>query len=395
MRATAGRSSSASSSNSCATTARSSAPIRASPATRPRTGWNCASASATSRTTRSRRSCVARPISRRQAARVSASFTLPEVAQLRAAGRNAVSDDPSRAHHPARARRRQVGVLHRVRRRAARRRLPGQCRDRPAAACRRRAGGPRRCRSAAQPAGVGRALRLLRRRRPGRANPEYELALDLLGNGIARSMLLDYGDFAVDARLVQLQALPRPQMLNVRLVMPAILPLLRPQSPRPLPAQDFAPHRAVYSVITLDKGKPERRPARHLRLRTQAHLRRLRHQPAPAARDGRPARGRRERAAVADDREQRRQEAALRASHDLQRQPDQPGEGRGAARRRRQRPGEIRRPRGPDGGAAGRHAVSDRHRPRHDPPGQGGRERLRRAVLLRRQGEAAAVGERQ
>jgi hypothetical protein len=43
------------------------------------------------------------------------------------------------------------------------------------------------------------------------ANPEYELALDLLGNGVARSMLLDYGDFAVDARLVQLQALPRPR----------------------------------------------------------------------------------------------------------------------------------------------------------------------------------------
>ena len=45
----------------------------------------------------------------------------------------------------------------------------------------------------------------------GTANPEYELALDLLGNGIARSMMLDYGDFAVDARLVQLQALPRPR----------------------------------------------------------------------------------------------------------------------------------------------------------------------------------------
>lgn len=45
----------------------------------------------------------------------------------------------------------------------------------------------------------------------GSANPEYELALDLLANGIARSMLLDYGDFAVDARLVQLQALPRPR----------------------------------------------------------------------------------------------------------------------------------------------------------------------------------------
>jgi hypothetical protein len=43
------------------------------------------------------------------------------------------------------------------------------------------------------------------------AQPEYELALDLLGNGIARSMLLDYGDFAVDAHLVQIQALPKPK----------------------------------------------------------------------------------------------------------------------------------------------------------------------------------------
>ena len=43
------------------------------------------------------------------------------------------------------------------------------------------------------------------------AQPEYELALDLLANGIARAMLLDYGDFAVDARLIQLQALPRPK----------------------------------------------------------------------------------------------------------------------------------------------------------------------------------------
>jgi len=43
------------------------------------------------------------------------------------------------------------------------------------------------------------------------APPEYELALDLLANGVARSMLLDYGDFAVDARLTQIQALPRPK----------------------------------------------------------------------------------------------------------------------------------------------------------------------------------------
>jgi hypothetical protein len=37
------------------------------------------------------------------------------------------------------------------------------------------------------------------------------LALDLLGNGVARSMLLDYGDFAVEARLIQIEALPRPK----------------------------------------------------------------------------------------------------------------------------------------------------------------------------------------
>ena len=43
------------------------------------------------------------------------------------------------------------------------------------------------------------------------ANPEYELALDLLANGVARSMLLDYGDFAVDAKLIQIQAMPRPK----------------------------------------------------------------------------------------------------------------------------------------------------------------------------------------
>ena len=40
-----------------------------------------------------------------------ARFTLPEVAQLRAAGRHAVPDHPSRPHHPARPRRRQIGVL--------------------------------------------------------------------------------------------------------------------------------------------------------------------------------------------------------------------------------------------------------------------------------------------
>ena len=72
---------------------------------------------------------------------------------------------------------------------------------------------------------------------------------------------------------------------------------------------------------------------------------------------------------------------------------DQPDQGRGPAGRRRQRPGALQRARGPDGGAAGWHAVPRRHRARDDPPGQGRRGRLRRAVLLRREGEAAAVGQ--
>jgi hypothetical protein len=41
--------------------------------------------------------------------------------------------------------------------------------------------------------------------------PEYEVSMDLLANGIARSMLLDYGDFALDARLQRIEMLPRPK----------------------------------------------------------------------------------------------------------------------------------------------------------------------------------------
>ncbi|HEX2892090.1 EipB family protein [Vineibacter terrae] len=41
--------------------------------------------------------------------------------------------------------------------------------------------------------------------------PEYEVSMDLLGNGIARSMVLDYGDFALDAKLQRLEALPKPK----------------------------------------------------------------------------------------------------------------------------------------------------------------------------------------
>lgn len=41
--------------------------------------------------------------------------------------------------------------------------------------------------------------------------PEYEMSLELLENGVARSMLIDYGDFAVSARLNEIEALPRPK----------------------------------------------------------------------------------------------------------------------------------------------------------------------------------------
>lgn len=41
--------------------------------------------------------------------------------------------------------------------------------------------------------------------------PEYEVSMDLLANGIARSMMLDYGDFALDARLQRIEILSRPK----------------------------------------------------------------------------------------------------------------------------------------------------------------------------------------
>lgn len=42
------------------------------------------------------------------------------------------------------------------------------------------------------------------------AAPEYEMSLDLLENGVARSMLIDYDDFTVSATLQDIEALPRP-----------------------------------------------------------------------------------------------------------------------------------------------------------------------------------------
>lgn len=43
------------------------------------------------------------------------------------------------------------------------------------------------------------------------SQPEYELSMELLANGVARSMTLDYGDFALDARLQRIDALPKPR----------------------------------------------------------------------------------------------------------------------------------------------------------------------------------------
>jgi len=48
-------------------------------------------------------------------------------------------------------------------------------------------------------------------REGGGAEPEYEMGLSLLDNGIAESLEIDYGEFRVAGRLVDLEALPRPR----------------------------------------------------------------------------------------------------------------------------------------------------------------------------------------
>jgi EipB-like len=40
--------------------------------------------------------------------------------------------------------------------------------------------------------------------------PDYELGMRLLDNGVSQEMLLDYGDFAIKAKLDQIEALPKP-----------------------------------------------------------------------------------------------------------------------------------------------------------------------------------------
>jgi hypothetical protein len=44
----------------------------------------------------------------------------------------------------------------------------------------------------------------------GGDKPDYELDMRLLDNGVSRDMVLDYGDFAIKAKLDSLEALPKP-----------------------------------------------------------------------------------------------------------------------------------------------------------------------------------------
>ena len=45
----------------------------------------------------------------------------------------------------------------------------------------------------------------------GEAQPEYEMSVELLANGVARALTLDYGDFTVHGRLAAIEALPTPK----------------------------------------------------------------------------------------------------------------------------------------------------------------------------------------
>ena len=40
--------------------------------------------------------------------------------------------------------------------------------------------------------------------------PDYELGMRLLDNGVSQDMTLDYGDYVIRARLDDIEALPRP-----------------------------------------------------------------------------------------------------------------------------------------------------------------------------------------
>lgn len=42
-------------------------------------------------------------------------------------------------------------------------------------------------------------------------SPDYEVSIEMLGNGVTRSMIMDYGEFTVVATLAKIEPLPRPQ----------------------------------------------------------------------------------------------------------------------------------------------------------------------------------------
>jgi hypothetical protein len=44
----------------------------------------------------------------------------------------------------------------------------------------------------------------------GAETPDYELGMQLVANGVSRSMELDYGDYVIKARLDEIEALPKP-----------------------------------------------------------------------------------------------------------------------------------------------------------------------------------------
>jgi hypothetical protein len=44
----------------------------------------------------------------------------------------------------------------------------------------------------------------------GADKPDYELGMRLLDNGVSRDMVLDYGEFAIRAKLDEIEALPKP-----------------------------------------------------------------------------------------------------------------------------------------------------------------------------------------
>ena len=43
------------------------------------------------------------------------------------------------------------------------------------------------------------------------SSPDYEVSVEMLANGVTRSMIMDYGDFSVIATLAKIEPLPKPQ----------------------------------------------------------------------------------------------------------------------------------------------------------------------------------------